>query len=81
MKEWSVSEPKFEIWLCAMQLHFCDTRSALSLYNFVTIKLLNSPKINFWKVMRCLINDREHVSIMGKVNATDSKEGTGQCMS
>jgi len=64
-----------------MQLHICNTRIALRLYNFVTIKLVNSPKINFLNVMRCFINDTEHVSVMGKVNATDSKEGMGQYMS
>jgi len=58
-----------------MQLHFYNTSSAIRLYNFVTIKLLNSPKINFLKVIRCFINDGEHVSVMGKFNATDSKEG------
>lgn len=56
-----------------MQLHFYNTHSALRLYNFVTIKLVNSLKINFLEVIRCFINDREDVSVMGKVNATDSK--------
>lgn len=64
-----------------MQLHFYNKRRSLRLYNFFTIKLVNIPKINFLKVKRCFINDREHVSVMGKVSATDSKEGTGQCMS
>jgi len=64
-----------------MQLHFYNRRRALRLYNFVTIKLVNSPKINFLKIMRCFINDREHASVLGKVNATDSKEGTGKCTS
>jgi hypothetical protein len=64
-----------------MQLHFCNKRSELRLYNFVTIKLVNSLKINFLKAMKCLINDRENVSVMGKVNATDSKEGAEKCMS
>lgn len=31
--------------------------------------------------MKYFINDREHASVLGKGNATDSKEGTGKCMS
>lgn len=58
-----------------MQLYFYNTRSALRLYNFVTIKIVKSLKINFLKVMTCFINDTEYVNVMGKVNATYSKEG------